>query len=185
MLIVLYEDQLAPQQKRFGPHELLIACLADDGVVSVRERLDPRPCKGAEKVVAFLTSPRLADRLAGDTLLAVFDGDRLPFTALGLARSASVAEFTATLKDRCPAAGLRVFVLERNLEDLLRAAQGCERRPDSDPQYQRAISQKKLLDRDIILNRIAQSPVREVRDCVRERMPSFEGLVKSLAEILS
>lgn len=79
IVTVLWEDARGGQVKGFGPHELLIACLADD-LGSPRWRLEKLvasvPKKGKERVHEALVQDRqrLLDR---GPLFGVVDRDRV------------------------------------------------------------------------------------------------------------
>jgi hypothetical protein len=181
MLLVAYEDKRGPQ-KRFGLHELLLACLLDLGIKNARDRVDGQPKKGSTKLIGFLTEPRLVDRLSGDAIVVLFDSDRLPVEALGLPKTCTREEFVRTLKAKCSMRDLQVFFLDRNLEDVLRTARDCEKSNEKADQYRRAIERKALNERDIILIRIANDPL--LRRCVYAEMKSLRSFVEGVAALL-
>ncbi|MEX1368630.1 MAG: hypothetical protein AB1Z98_36215, partial [Nannocystaceae bacterium] len=75
---VLWEDQRGMQARGFGPHELLVACLADDLGIDrqqLKSFVSSHPKKGVTKVRAALVRdlPRLS---TSGPVVAVVDRDK-------------------------------------------------------------------------------------------------------------
>jgi hypothetical protein len=182
---VFYEDSAAPGPiAGFGPHRLVVQCVADDLRVNaweLRGRLLGIPRGGSAVIRAdcrenpsrFVSDGRLA--------FAVYDGDRLA-KLLGLRGDACKAEIKTVLLGECPwREHLRVVILDRNLESVLSAARACDASLADERTWELALRRKLLAERDAILHRAATEARRTLRDCVRKAMPSFDYLVTCLA----
>jgi hypothetical protein len=185
-LVVLYEDSRG-QTKDFGPHELLLALVADDTRADfwhLRGRVDGRPLRGIGNVVKAIKD---LDRLSpsGGKVLLIVDGDHIRET-LSLPREADGAEIERALARRSShPARVVVRVLHQNIESLLAAARDCD--PSLGAQeVEAALRRKDVNARDAILVRIARSEhLRAVRDCIRREMPSFASAADALAALLA
>lgn len=175
-ITVLYEDQLAAKPTNYGPHILLLACVADacgDDRWTLQQRVRGIPKKGDAKLRAALRDDGELLRSSG-ALVAMFDEDRVR-GCYGLPRDAC----KRTILDRIAgeATGEPTLVLlERNMEDVVNAS--CVAR-------HQAIPAKKPTpeERDRILH-AAASEGRAVRDAILRAVPSFARLVHIVRELL-
>jgi hypothetical protein len=176
-ITVLYEDQLAAKPTNYGPHILLLACVADRGggdAWSLRNRVRGIPKKGDAKLRAALRDDGELLRSSG-YLVAMFDEDRVR-TCYGLPHDAC----KQTILDRIASeatGGPTLVLLERNMEDLVNAS--CVA-------LQHAIPAKKPTpeERDRILLRAANEG-RAARDAILHAVPSFARLVRIIGEHLA
>lgn len=83
-------------------------------------------------------------------------------------------ELLAELRRRCPDERLHMYLLVSNTETVVNAVADCLKQPRPD---------KDKLLRDQLLSRAAWSPTRELRDCVRRAVPSFEQCVCAIASL--
>lgn len=167
---ILYEDRLAAVAKGFGPHELLISCLADDtggARVELKRAFQAVPCKGDGSLKAKLARDRIR-LLNQGPLCAVFDHDRVRacFALPDAACKTSVLEEIR----RCFSDRFGIVLMVENVEDLLRAC----REAQGMPPFQGKPTPN---ERDAICCAAAWADV-TVRKRIRERMPSFDRLVK-------
>jgi hypothetical protein len=182
---VLYEDSAADGVvSNYGLHVFVRQCVGDElGVDGWRlSHLEGNPRRGSARIREDCrrNPPRFVRD--GRPAFAVYDADRLP-ALLDLPASACKPALKAVLLDECPWRGqLRVVVLERNLETVLRVLRECDPQLADEPTWTRAIERKFLADRDVIFSRAARStPARRLlRACARERMPSLDYLVRRL-----
>lgn len=169
---IFYEDDRG-SVKGFGLHELLVACIADhldqDQTV-LRERFEAIPKKGDSKLLAACRDD--VPRMREPAIVAVFDADKL-HKLFGSGRP-SHDELLAELRRRCPDKRLHMFLLVSNTESVVDAVADCLKQPRPD---------KDKLLRDQLLSRAAWSPTRELRDCVRRAVPSFEQCVCAIAAL--
>lgn len=179
-IAVLYEDQLATAKpKNFGPHVLMLACLADR-IGRDREQLtrhiEPLPRKGVDKLISTCAQPGFGDLYA--RVVAVCDDDRVR-EHLGLPVRACKTQVRAALVSRCSwPERLHPVVLERNLETLVDAV--CRALGRAPP-----TSKPRPPERDGILLHLAFQGTTAQRDELRHHMPSFGYLVERLARILA
>ncbi|MBI5498107.1 MAG: hypothetical protein HY904_24100 [Deltaproteobacteria bacterium] len=173
--IVLYEDQLGQQVTEFGPHVLLIQCVADlleQSPHELKKRLVPRPMKGKEKVARCLLED--LQNLACDFawILVLIDGDRLREIAQ-LDNPRNEGDIRRAILKRHPVDGQKVVpvVLENNMESLLEA---CRRCWPGLPVGRKA--KPSPIERDGVLNKIAWAPDMGVRQCVLNGCPALEQL---------
>lgn len=167
MITIIWEDQRGVESKSFGPHELLLACVAD---ATGRERweigkaVNSVPKKGNGNVVKALE--RDLEKLARP-VCAVLDRDKAK--RLLDAPADCFAALCAALYGKAPAAGdYKIVFLVENVETLLAVVcEALERpAPDNKPSPD---------DRDRLLQRAASNPT--VCRAVRQKMPSFDRLV--------
>ena len=122
---MLYED--APRGPEFQLHELVVAAVCDAAEADhwqIAGRIEGRALKGATKVVEAVRS---GDRIArrGEPIYVLLDSDRVR-EQLGLPPGASadqVEEHVASVAP--PGTEVRLHLLDRNLETLLRALLDC------------------------------------------------------------
>jgi hypothetical protein len=183
---VLYEDERAPQ-KGFGLHELAKACVRDHFEHQPREDIDEalkdcRPLGGDTKVLKKFRED--VDTIAADgrPVVAVFDNDRIR-RLLKLPAKATDARVIEELLKDTSSERLHVILLNRNMESVIKAAHECDPSIDKE-RVDLAIKQKDRLERDAILARLTGAQFRAVRDCIREKLPSFQELVDLLCELI-
>jgi len=176
IVTVLYEDQSAAKPTNYGPHILLLACVADvsgDTVWSLRERVVGIPKKGDTKLRAALRDD--GDLLAAaGALLAMFDEDRVR-GCYGLSKGACKREILEAITTE--ATGWPgVVLLVRNMEDVVNAACAAlgQPRPARKPTPE---------ERDRHLHRAAaEGPA--VRAAILAAVPSFGRLVETVDRTL-
>jgi hypothetical protein len=177
-VVILYEDQGGPR-KEFGLHNLVIAMVNDLlGNDFWRLRSEPlkdgRPSKGNTKLLQKLKDRKELERMMGGGrhVIAVFDADEPPF-------SEQESKELETVNDL-----LHICLLDRNLETGIQAVASCE--PSLSVELvSSATKQKDHAARDRILNRIAyETHRRDIRDCVRSRMPSLSNLCELVASLV-
>ena len=176
--VILYEDNRGAE-KGFGLHALVMACVADDlGVemFTLTRKFDGRPMNGVANLVR--SCRRDIHRLApqGQTVFALIDDDRIRDHLSGVDVRAEEEVVVRALKGQSDApAQLEIFLLKKNTETVIEAAKHCDRSlPDE------AVAQalgKNLAQRDRILNNVARTGVRAVRDCIRGQVPALHRLV--------
>jgi len=183
---VLYEDQRGPQRS-FGLHELAKACVRDRLEAQPRHEIDQalndcRPLRGDSNVLKKFHED--VDDIAADgrPIVAVFDNDRIR-RLLKLPAKATDAQVRQEIRKGTFSDRLHVILLNRNMESVIKAAHEC------DPSINQgsvdlAIKKKDRLERDAILARLTGAQFRAVRDCVREKLPSFQDLVDLLCELI-
>ncbi len=186
-VIVLYEDSLVPggRPTAYGPHKLLEACVRDSGLLGFERRLDPRPMNGAAKALALVT-PHL-DLIApsGQPVVLLLDGDKIR-RALQLPPDAGDPQVIEEIQNRCAAAQryrLNVVLLNQNLESVLEVLRGCDPAPSAD--YDMAIKDKKLNQRDIVFRRVATSTAKAIRDCLMDRLASWRTFAETVRQLLA
>jgi hypothetical protein len=107
---IFYEDDRGGV-KEFGPHELLVACIADtcgQDWWAIRARFEPIPKKGDANLLKACRDdvPDMPDSL----IFALFDADKLHRRLFESSRP-SVEELLAELRCRCPDDRLHMFLL--------------------------------------------------------------------------
>lgn len=176
---VFYEDQAAGPLRQFGPHQLLCACVADRVESTIWElcrRIDGQPKKGDNKLLT--ACERHAKRDRDEIIFALFDGDRIHRLPLEVDKGSPPEQFERALTERFGSPKIRPFVLQNNLETLVRAAVGCLEPPVDGP------VPKRHNERDKIFARAATHQSRSVRDCITNRVPSFGRLVEAVSTAL-
>jgi hypothetical protein len=183
---VLYEDERVPQRS-FGLHELAKACVRDRLEAQPRYEIDQalrdcRPLGGDSNVLKKFRED--VDSIAADgrPVVAVFDNDRIR-RLLKLPAKATDAQVLQEIRKGTSSDRLHVILLDRNMESVIKAAHEC------DPSIRQesvdlAIKKKDRLERDAILARLTGPQFRAVRDCIREKLPSFQELVELLCELI-
>lgn len=180
-VLVLYEDSVAvgSTPKDFGPHNFVLACLADRLAAplwELRRRVDGQAKNSNTKVRAACDKSQLFDR--NTLVVAVYDDDRVR-TLAGLPATACKRQVTEKLRPGVAGERLRVVLLHSNVETLLDAVLACARR-------QRSSDGKPMpLERDALLNGYLKDDTRHVRACVLQHLPSLAYLVDKLAAALA
>jgi hypothetical protein len=175
--VVLWEDQLRLDAKNFGPHQLTLACLADElgdatqwDSWQLRRAIAGIPQKGAGTLKTKLRQPGQLVA-SGERLFAVFDDDEVR-RLYGLERKACKSVVLESIRSTCPITSLTVVLLEENVETLVAAAARA---------LGRAVPERKAPNvRDSILMKLAAESSRQRRDDVRAQVSSFERLVSCL-----
>ena len=177
-ITVLWEDQRGGQQKGFGPHDLLAACVADRLAINVgqiRPYLLSVPKKGNGNLVRRALACDL-DRLPKTgPVFAVLDRDKVEELWKPDERPANcMAALRQRIVQEAPGSYDLVFLVE-NVESLvedccvtLRLAPG-RRKPTPE-------------GRDAILARAVWSADPSQRGRILDRRPSFKRLVGRVAE---
>jgi hypothetical protein len=169
IMTVLYEDQTSVTPKNYGPHMLLLACVADAlgrDRWELREHVVAAPKKGDSKLRAALAQDGELLAKSGP-IVAVFDHDHVrdcfKLTADACKRTVLVA-----IKG-CTSAGPEVVLLVENMETVITACCQVLGRP---------VPEKKPtpLERDGIVQAVANSEDRAVREALLSRVPSFKRL---------
>lgn len=176
---VLYEDRAAPgNPKEFGPHNLVLALVADAlsrdfYSRAFRESVTGLPMKSNGKVWKACRENLSLLTRTGRSVVAVIDADRVA-EMLGPPRPACRRAVLERLRAPCPDSQLLHFVLlEQNLETVLRAITGDD------------WVDKDVLQRDRLLNRVAYEWTRQQRKTLRARpeLGSLCRLVDLLARL--
>jgi hypothetical protein len=168
---VLWEDQRATAAKTFGPHELLVACVAEEleeAPKMVLSRVVSIPKKGNGNVAVALKRDlmRLSD--AGP-VCAVFDRDKIRDLFGQSSTPSCISGIKRRIYEDAPGT-YEVVLLDRNVETLVDACCRAQQRP--------APASKQPPDqRDRIVTRTAWGGVGE-RAAVRAAVPSFNRLVE-------
>lgn len=190
-LTILYEDSRA-SAGRFALHDLVLSSAADlverqpwelvPVVVAV-------PCNGALQVLARIVT---ADRFLRNNgwLLAWLDNDKIR-RALGLSAISSASVVSARIKQLDPGYArslgrVEVFLLEDNLEDLIRTIQPhlpSSLRDEAD----RAVRLKRVNAREGILYELARPNPRSNgwRATLRQLHPNFASVSQYVGAIAS
>ncbi|MCC6785538.1 MAG: hypothetical protein IT457_21985 [Planctomycetes bacterium] len=184
-LVVLYEDARAAAG-RFGPHELLLGCVADElgrRLHDLRKEIVAIPMNGVAKLLAALTDAERWQRVAprGAPLLALIDSDRIRDHVPPEIREHAGVEAWIRARFSEPAR-LTVILLDRNLETVIAAIRDCG---EAEVQLVESALRKDLNARDRLLGKLgADSDRRALRDCVRGAVPSFERAVAAATDAL-
>ncbi len=179
IVTVLWEDQRGGPEKGFGPHELLVSCVADElscdrWVVDKRKAIRSVPLKGRDNVVAFLKTK--LSLLSNDAVCVVLDRDKVLDIWSGKeGPSDCIASIKQALIEEAPGKYELVLLVD-NVESLVKA--GCEAAGLSLPP-----TKPNPTGRDQLL-RPAVHGQRKVRDRVREDVPSFNRIVKWVCGIV-
>ncbi|MSQ04318.1 MAG: hypothetical protein EXR71_20965 [Myxococcales bacterium] len=187
---MLYEDSKIG--KEFPLHHLLLRMVEDDingQAWRLRKAVFDNPRNGIDKVLADV---RVASLIAGAGMLFVLaDRDVLiehvnQNAKPGEARllpTAADADVVAAVRATADAPDrVRVFLLQPNLEGLIRAIETCAPGQWSDDM--RRAKAKDRLARDFVLTEVAKAAMAAVRACIRTHQPGLEALAKALAEVL-
>jgi hypothetical protein len=178
-ILVLYEDARAPNGT-FGPHDLVLGCVADErkcSVYTLQPGVRGVPIKGVGNLLKALWDVERLSKLApGNTpILAVVDEDHIGDHIQGK----SASEIEAAIRARCSDPGrVTIVLLQRNLESVILAIRECG---ESEAALIQEAIAKNLNARDILLGKVGNDPRRKaLRDCVRERVPSLDRLVMAI-----
>ena len=187
-VVVLYEDSRAPDRK-FAFHDLVVRAVLDrrgdseatSWTYAGRVKADPRNGNG-NVLREFENRDRLESLLSRGRVVAVFDSDKImKLVPVGVA--ACKSSVTAWLSERAAVANsVKVVLLERNLETIVAAIQEADRHLVSDDEFRRAAGKDRIA-RDTILRKAASRS--DVRQALRDSVPSFAYLVDHIAERLA
>ena len=184
---VLYEDQRG-QRQGFGLHALLKAWVSDALAEQPRHLIektlsDYRPLKGDANLLKACREE--LDLIANDgcPVVAVFDNDQIRHLLKLPAKAPDERVIQEIRKGSSKPDRLFVILLKQNVESVLHAAQACDPSIDS-KSVELATEKKDLLERDFILNSLAIERFRAIRDCILQKVPSFQMLVELLCKHL-
>lgn len=182
MITLLWEDECGLDARRFGPHVLVVACVADELGIEMHERrrledqLLSFPKKGNGNVVRAIRED-LADLQRVGPVMAVLDSDQIG-GLLGepLAPDACLVRSAQLTRAKFPG-DYRLLLLERSVDTLVTVA--CSLTAQS-------IRGKKATpdERDRVLCKLAWQGSRTGRDDLRARVPTFDRLVGRLGGAL-
>jgi hypothetical protein len=177
LITVLYEDQLAAQPNNYGPHMLMLSCVADRlgrDPWGLRQHVRAIPKKGDSKLRDALREEGALLARCGP-LLVMFDADRVR-ACYGLPSQACKRSVLDKINEQ--ATGKPILVLlERNMEDVVTAC--CQALLQPSPQHQPTPS-----ERDAILHKTVAAG-KDARDRVLQSVPSFERLVRAVHDRLN
>lgn len=191
---ILYEDARGPRIE-FGLHRLVLAAVLDSDAVTapyheVDSALEHRCQKGIEQVLRTC-SESLADLARDGRKVAVVVDEDVIRDKLKLPPGTALQAVKENILTRCPEQvrpQVAVFVLSRNTESVLKAAQTCvqEHRAEtpSAEQFERAL-RKDLLARDQVLSGVAKETHVKVRRCIEVKVPALGELVAWLTLTLT
>lgn len=191
---ILYEDARGPRPE-FGLHRLVLAAVRDSDDITtlpheVASALDPRPLKGIDQVLRTCRQDLTYLACDGRKVAVVVDEDVIR-DKLKLPPGTALQAVKENIVTRCPEQvrpQVAVFVLSRNTESVLKAAQTCvqEHRAEtpSAEQFDRAL-RKDLLARDQVLSGVAKETHVKVRRCIEVKVPALGELVAWLTLTLT
>lgn len=174
---VLYEDSAPATPTNYGYHGLVLACVADR---TGRERWSlaavvvGRPMRGAGKLKKELEDKADLLMAGGAAVIALFDRDKVG-SVFQLPNNATNEQVIAKAQKKI-AAGVRIVLLDRNLETVLDA---CCRALD----LARPTGKLRPSDSDAVFHKAAAADAR-VREEVLREVPSFESLVNEVIQAL-
>lgn len=179
IITVLWEDKRGDVAMGFGPHELLLSCLADDlGTMrqSLEGLINSLPKKGRDSLREALKNEiRRFTRLG--PVLAVIDKDKARDLWKGQAQPppACMSGMATRLHADVPGDYDIVF-LERNVDTLVEivCAVTGQRHPGIKPRPDQ---------RDVLMNPAVRGPA-QPRHEIRQRCPTFDRLVTRVARHL-
>jgi hypothetical protein len=180
-ITVLWEDCPGGETKGFGPHDLLVACLADK---LGRERREIKglvtsvPKKGAGNIIRELKTNLTKLNKVGK-VFAVIDRDRVADLWKPVSPPPNcMCAIRERLAADIPEGDYELVFLVQNMESLLDA---CE-----DPRHVKTRSHKPTPDeRDRVLGRITWEASLSPRQEFLARCPSFNRLVGKVADTLT
>jgi hypothetical protein len=193
LVTVLYEDSKIG--KEFPLHKLVMRIVEDEingQTWKLLKLVDDNPRNGIDNVLrdvraASLTAGQgslfvLADR---DVLIQHVNQNARPGEAR-LANTATDEEIAAAVQATAGEAAdrVRVFLLQPNMEGLIRAIQACAPGQWPDDISQALPPKKDRISRDIVLVEAAKAGMAALRACIRSHQPGLEALALALAEVL-
>lgn len=187
---ILYEDQRDDDVKGFGPHQLVVACVAD------ALGCEPWALKGLLRDKAMKSNSKMRlecqerlDRLVrdGSHVIAVYDADRAcDVPTPKLAKSSCKQLVVQGLKQGCePGERLRIVLLEQNIETVLAALRRLGPDLAENATFEVALRHKgSRAARDNILGKAAAPNRRPLRSSLQHEVPSIAYLVGKIVAIL-
>lgn len=191
---ILYEDARGPRTE-FGLHRLVLAAVRDSDAITalpheVASALEHRCQKGIDQVLRTCREDLTYLACDGRKVAVVVDEDVIR-DKLKLPPGTALQAVKENILTRCPEQvrpQVAVFVLSRNTESVLKAAQTCvqEHRAEtpSAEQFERAL-RKDLLARDQVLSGVAKDTHVKVRRCIEVKVPALGELVAWLTLTLT
>ena len=191
---ILYEDARG-QRTEFGLHRLVLAAVRDSDAITalpheVASALEHRCQKGIDQVLRTCRES-LADLARDGRKVAVVVDEDVIREKLKLPPGTALQAVKENIVTLCPDAvrpQVAVFVLSRNTESVLKAAQTCvqEQRAEtpSTEQFERAL-RKDPLARDQVLSGVAKETHVKVRRCIEKKVPALAELVAWLTQTLT
>jgi len=191
---ILYEDARGPRTE-FGLHRLVLAAVRDSDAITalpheVASALEHRCQKGIDQVLRTCREDLTYLACDGRKVAVVVDEDVIR-DKLKLPPGTALQAVKENILTRCPEQvrpQVAVFVLSRNTESVLKAAQTCvqEHRADtpSAEQFERAL-RKDPLARDQVLSGVAKETHVKVRRCIEKKVPALGELVAWLTLTLT
>jgi hypothetical protein len=176
IITVLWEDQRGAEAKGFGPHELMLSCVADElncARDTLKDLIKSHPKKGNANVRAAIQRDivRLADT---GPVFAVVDRDKIRQLWKAPNRPADcMSSVGQQFRQDAPGDYDLVFLVD-NVESLIKAA--CAAFGDSYPDSKPGPDL-----RDRLLGRAAWAPSQSPRSAIRTQCPSFNRLVGRLS----
>jgi len=174
---ILYEDQRG-ETKEFGPHTLVVACVADltkQTFWELRDRFDGRPMKGDSRV---LQQGAKVEMIAPDChpVVMLLDDDQIR-KAVGLSKDTTYDDVINKIKQDCPTPEkLQVFLLDPNTERLVSVAAECIH-------FTGELGKDRTI-RDRVLNEAAHAASAQQRDCILQQIPALKALVDFLEALV-
>jgi hypothetical protein len=178
-ITVLWEDQRGGIVKGFGPHELLVACVADDlqrtseaikrSIVSVPKRGNGNVMRALQQDVSKLSrSGPVCAVIDRDKVQELWPAGQRPPRCLSGTRAAVAAKAPGEYE---------LILLIENMESIIAACCQATRgdMPGSKPSPDM---------RDQILRKVAWSGEASARATIRDAVPSFDRLVRWVARQL-
>lgn len=191
LVTVLYEDSKIG--KEFPLHKLVMRIVEDEingQTWKLLKLVDDNPRNGIDNVLrdvraASLTAGPgslfvLADR---DVLIQHVNQNARPGEAR-LANTATDEEIAAAVQATAGEAAdrVRVFLLQPNMEGLIRAIESCA--PGQWPEDVARAKSKDRISRDFVLVEAAKAGMAALRTCIRSHQPGLEALALALAKVL-
>jgi hypothetical protein len=176
IITVLWEDQRGAEAKGFGPHELLLSCVADElncARDTLKELIESHPKKGNANLRGAIQ--RDIDRLADvGPVFAVIDRDKVRQLWKSPSQPADcMSSIGHRFRQDAPGDYDLVFLVD-NVESLIKAACAVlgEPYPDNKPGPDL---------RDRLLGKVAWAQSQASRSAIRKQCPSFSRLVGRLS----
>ena len=177
LVTVIYEDRHAKGETHFGPHMLLLACVADrtqSNRFALLRRVTPIASGGDGNVRRKLRDN--GDALAAlGPLVAMFDSDKIR-TRYDLDHALSEAQVVEAILHEAQDSP-KILLLVRNMEDLVAACCAALKRPIP-------TGKPTPEERDHVLQ-AAAGDSDAVRTEILRRVPSFERLVDEVGRLLA
>jgi hypothetical protein len=175
LITVLYEDRAVKTYDNYGPHMLLLACVAD--VIAVDrwslQSTIKAVAKGGDSQLKATLREEGADLAGAGPLVAMFDDDQVR-RCYGLRKDACKRAVLDAITNEATGSPT-LILLQQNMEDLIAACCDVLGRP---------ISVKKPSERDAILQAAAAAD-RPVRDAIlrHDRKTAFDRLVRAVVRL--